>query len=242
VLAAVNRRVQPALVNGAWDFLGLLFAVSGVLLFALPVLVFGIFRQMLDEQLFGDKGPSPEGAGHVQLQWRLAWGAWWALVLGGCALLVWLRRRKTVVYNVAPADFDRAFEQALARLQLTATRSAGRTVIVPAPRPDDFLEAVTAAPPPHAAAPALRVLPPSGAAVVDVEAFPSLYNVTLHWRDAAPALRQEIETALATELREVRTDDNPAGGWFLGVAGFLFAVIFLVMMVLILGLLFPPRR
>jgi hypothetical protein len=170
------------------------------------------------------------------------------LVLGGGGVLVWLRRHKTVVYNIAPADFDRAFEQALARLQLAATRRAGRTLIAPVQRPeavpDEFLDAVTAADPTHgaAAAQALRVVPPTGEAVVDVEVFPSLYNVTLHWRDAPPSLRQEFEAALSTELREVRTDDNPAGGWFLGVAGFLFAVIFLVMMVLLLGALFPGRR
>ncbi|HYT95591.1 MAG TPA: hypothetical protein VEL76_43125 [Gemmataceae bacterium] len=247
-LATLNRREQPALVHGSWDFLGLLFAASGLLLFVLPHLVFATFQKLLDDQLLGEKGPSPDAAQDVVMWWWVAWGVWWALILGGAALLVWSRRNKTVIYNIAPAEFERALEQALARLKLTGTRRGARILIAPARSLDVVLEplqnAVTADPEVTVAAPAptVRSVPPSGEAVVDVQMLPMLANVTLHWRDASPALRQEIELELARELREVRTYDNPAGSWFLGVAGFLFALLFLVVLVMILRDIFPSRR
>jgi hypothetical protein len=248
VLAALNRRDQPSLANGSWDFLGMLFGASGVLLFALPRMLFEIFDKILKEQPFAEGGPSGEAASSVVLVQAVAWGIWWAMVVGGAVLLIWLRRSKTVVYNIAPTEFERAFEQALERLKLAGTRRGVRILIAPfrpleeVPEPD--ASAITAAPELLIAkpVPTLRAVPPSGEAVVEMEVFPLLYNVTLHWRDVTPELRQEIELELARELREVRTDDNPAGSWFLGVAGFLFALMFLVVMVLLFGVVLPPRR
>jgi hypothetical protein len=246
VLALLNRRLQPTLVPGTWDFLGLLSAASGLLLFAAPRVINTLFAQAIQNTLFDEGGPSPATADHLHTLWLFAWLGYYVLVLGGAAVLVWLRAGKTVVYNVGAADFDRALEQALARLRLGVTRSGNRLFLsasVPQaePVPEPQLTAVSAAP--LSAAPELPAALPrvsGGDAVLDVEPFGLLWNVTLHWRSQNGTVRREVEEELAKELAEVRTYDNPVGSWFLGVAGFLFALIFMILMVLILGPFLQP--
>jgi len=241
VLAVLNRRLQPTLVPGAWDFLGLLFAASGLLLFAAPKVLNTLFKQAIDNTIYEEGGPSPASADHLRTLWWCAWVSYFVLVVGGAAVLVWLRRGKSVVYNVGAADFDRALAQALAQLRLGVTRSGSRLFLgspVPQaePVPEPQLTAVSTAP--LSAAAELAPSPPratSGDAILDVEPFAALWSITLHWRSHGGTVRREVEDELAKELREVPTYDNPVGSWFLGVAGFLFALIFMTLMVLILG-------
>ncbi len=47
VLGLVNRRLQPLMISGVWDFVGVLCATSGFLLFVGPYLLSGLFRQSL---------------------------------------------------------------------------------------------------------------------------------------------------------------------------------------------------
>jgi hypothetical protein len=241
VLAILNRRLQPTLVPGAWDFLGLLFAASGLLLFAVPRFINSFFRTRINETVFAEGGPSPGTVSELVLWSWLAWGSYYVLILGGAALLVWLRSNKTVIYNIGAADFDRALEQALARLRLGVTRSGRHLFLgvagapVPQAEPEPQLTAVSTAP--LSAGPELASPPPAsgGDAILDVEPFAALWSVTLHWRSQNGTIRREVEYELAKELCEVRTYDNPVGSWFLGIAGFLFALIFMILMALILG-------
>jgi len=243
VLAMLNRRPQPTMVHGGWDFLGLLFAASGLLLFAGPAVINAFFQKNISDTAFEEKGPSPETVHQLVWWWRVAWAGYYVLVVGGAAFLVWWRRRKTVIYNIAPGDFDRALEQALGRLRLEATRSGNRVFLGfgGAPVPEPYLAAVSATPLNVAAEPPAPRTTPSEA-VVDVEPFAAMWNVTLHWRSHSGEVRREVEEELARALKDVRNYDNPVATWFLGVAGFLFAMIFMVVLVLLLGLFIPPRR
>jgi hypothetical protein len=243
VLAMLNRRPQPTMVRGALDFFGLLFAASGLLLYAGPEIIKRFFLRSINDSPFGERGPSGEVVGHLWWWYWFAWGAYYTLVLGGAAFLLWWRRSKTVVYNIAPADFDRAIDLALGRLRLEATRSGNRLFLgfggTPVPEPD--LAAISATPLKAAVDPsAVRMA--TGEAVVDIESFAALWNVTLHWRSHSGEVRREVEEELARALSDVRSYDNPVATWFLGVAGFLFALIFMVVLVLLLGLFIPPRR
>ncbi len=243
VLAMLNRRPQPTMVHGAWDFLGLLFAASGLLLFTLPRVINGFFEKRIQAALFDEGGPSPAAAQALE-SWRLiAVLGYYGVVLVGAALLVWLRRNKTVIYNLAPGDFDRVLAQALGQLRVEATRSGNRLFLgfggAPVPEPD--LAAVSATPL-KAAVDQFGPRTATGEAVVDVEPFAALWNVTLHWRSHSGEVRREVEEELTRVLRDVRSYDNPVATWFLGVAGFLFALIFMVVLVLLLGLFIPPRR
>src|SRR5262249_50491098 len=152
--------------------------------------------------IYEEGGPSPASVDYLRTLWWCAWSAYYVLVLSGAALLVWLRAGKTVVYNVGAADFERALEQALARLGLGVTRS-GRHLFLgipgapepqPEPGPEPQPTAVSAAP--LSAAQAMADTPPrtsGGDALLDVEPFAALWSVTLHWRRQNGAVRQEVE-------------------------------------------------
>src|SRR5262249_36880252 len=70
--------------------------------------------------------------------------------------------------------------------------------------------------------------------VLDVEPFEAMRNVTLHWRSRTELLRPAVETALERALAQVPTYYNPAGNWFLGVAGCLFSLVFLDLVLMVL--------
>jgi hypothetical protein len=249
-LAFLNRRPHPTMLPGSWDFLGLLFAASGFLLFVAPALLRGLFRQILQDMTFAEERPSADAVSAViSLQW-LTWGLYYLLVVGGGLLLAWLRAAKSVVYNIAPEELEHALDRACARLGLVATRSGTRLHLAygaaPAGKaeamPEGILGAVSAAPLNGPADAPPRPNLSGGEAVVDVEPFPALWNATLHWRSDSGDLRRVVETELARELRDVPSYDNPVGAWMLGIAGFLFAVLFMIVMALILGAVLNPRR
>src|SRR5262249_2631681 len=70
--------------------------------------------------------------------------------------------------------------------------------------------------------------------VLDVEPFEAMRNVTLHWRSRTEVLRPTVEAALERALAQVPTYYNPAANWFLGVAGCLFSLIFLDLVLMVL--------
>jgi hypothetical protein len=243
VLALVNRRPGPVMVSGLWDFVGLCFAASGFLLIVGPALLTGLYNRALQElpQAHQPRMIMAVLWDLLDYQWAV-WLGYYAAVVLGALLLLWLRRRKTVIYNVHPAVLEAVLTQTLARLGLPWTRQGNRFSLG-SPRgaaaPGAALaEAVRSGPPP---APAVlpREVPP---AVLDVEPFGLMYNVTLHWRGRLGPLRQEVETELARELAEVRTENNLAASWLVGIAGCLFCLVFFVVVVLIFLTVLGPRR
>src|SRR5947209_12701248 len=103
VLGWVNRRPRPVLMAGTWEFAGVLFALSGFLLFGGPA-----FLGSLDEQsrwfwLLGEAGSGkPSGGSWAATIWVVIRLLYFALVAGGAALVLWRCRRLTSVYNVDP--------------------------------------------------------------------------------------------------------------------------------------------
>jgi hypothetical protein len=250
ILAMVNRRAGPLMVSGPWDVVGLLFAASGFLLVVGPAIITGLYNRALREL------PAARQPGTVAaILWDLIgyqWGVWlgyYVLVVAGGLLLLVLRRRKTVVYNVDPAALETVLTRTLARLGLPWTRQGNRirlgqaaeSVAEPpagAAREGALAEAVRPGPPPTPR-PETRPVAP---AVLDLEPFGLMYNVTLHWRGRPGPLRNEVETELGRELAEVRTDDNPASAWLVGIAGCLFGLMFFAAVVLIVSGFLGGRR
>jgi hypothetical protein len=211
-LAAVNRRPGPVMVSGPGDFIGLLLAGSGFFLVVGPILLSGMYYWAL-RQL-----PLARQTGTVKailmdffLQWWGTWLGYYLLLVVGALVLLYLRRRKTIIYNVDPAGFEAALTRVLARLGVVWSRRGNRL----------HLSGPTAEGP----------TPP--VTVLLVGPFWMLYNVTLHWKHDPAGLRPTVEAELERELAEVRTNYNPAGTWLLGVAACLFAVV-LVVLVLVL--------
>jgi hypothetical protein len=245
VLAMVNRRLNPVMVSGPWDTAGLLFAASGCLLFVGPALIAFLYHQSVGDLRVEGRGRVPF-ADLAALWWRI-WLVYYVAVIGGAIGLLWLRRGKTIVYNIDPADFERTLGQLMDRLGLEWNR-LGNRVFVGTGRVARPSEAITVlSPHPFAAEPlapapeeAVPLPPrPAGEGVFDIEPFGALCHVTLHWRRHRGLIRAELEAELARALADVPAPDNPAGSWFFGVAGFLLAVIFLGIFIIFLNRFLP---
>lgn len=120
-LATVNRRERPTVVNGAWDFAGVLAALSGFLLVGGMILLAVVLN---DPRLF-TRGSFQQLQGIFEQQWQ-----YWILVFVGYTSLIGLlaltgirRRAKWLsVYNVDADTAEDAIEQSLKQAALSATR------------------------------------------------------------------------------------------------------------------------
>jgi hypothetical protein len=243
VLGMVNRRLRPLMVNGFWDFVGLLFASSGFLLVVGPAVISSQYQRNLFEFSFGR--PSPGQTVHDI--WSLWWGVWmlyYLLVLGGGAFLLWVRSYSTVVYNVDAEEFERAFLQTLGQLGLSATRAGNRfsVRVAPAADLDPDATAISHEPLPPPPRPKDRPgLTLEEQAVVEVDALPALHHVTMHWRIVNPPLRADVERELERALAKLETAENTMATWFLSISTSLFLLIFLALGAIIFGSLLGRR-
>jgi hypothetical protein len=236
VLGTINRRAQPLVVAGSWDFVGLLCALSGFLLIAGPWMI----RQQFDRaestiyqrdfenaakdtpKMESDTNEEQKKQKSVEEQvasaqwfWWKVWVLYFVIVLGGGALLVWGRRKVAVIYNVDGPAFQDVLTRTLERSGLTWHLN-GKRLLVRAEGPAEFAEAEC-----------------------DVDPFPFMYHVTMSWRRDPSGLRRRVEGELAQQLNELHTYDNPAAGWFLGVASCLFGLVIMGVAIVVLGPFLP---
>lgn len=245
ILGMVNRRAQPLRVSGAWDFLGVVLATSGCLLFVGPAILSGAFKASLRELPFHREGPAITGAvGEIFATWWVLWVAYYLLLAGGIAALLWARRATAIIYNIDLASFERAIALTASRLGVQAQRLGNRLYMgvnaSPSPlgdEPDVPTEVLGHFTPPD---PSRRRLLEE--VVVDVEPFALLHNVSLHWRAASPEARADVERELDKTLAEIAIADNPTGSWMLGIAGFLYLVITMLTATFVLGVFLATRR
>jgi hypothetical protein len=217
-LASLNRRSRPVIIAGHWDCAALLLAASGFFLVVIPGLLAILYDRSLREASWAVEEKTATVVTHLgqlAMQWWWIWVLYYGAVLAVAGLVLWWRRSKTIVYNVEPDVFDRVLSKAGEELGLDMTRSGKRLV--------------------------LRSRASQREAVVDVEPFATLCNVTLHWHAASTTLQDQFEGELARQLKQVTTEDNLAGGWFLGIGGFLLGLVFLIGMLLIIVNYFPRR-
>jgi hypothetical protein len=242
VLGMINRRQHPLMVSARWDFVGLIFAASGFLVFFLPGLLSGFTEHGRTLTLFG-RPPAPDGGSWGWLRdlfeglcaTLFAVGgstvllAYFALVVAGCGLLLWRRRNQTAVYNVHADVLDEVLTGVLDAGELTWWRAGNRYFIARsrvgiAPLDvvvDEGGESEAISVREHLPQPERRGGYPASAedvertAYLELEAAPSLCHVTLRWETEDGALRNEVEQELVRALREVRTRHNAAAAWLL---------------------------
>ncbi len=239
ILAAINRRLHPIMVSGPWDAAGLLLAASGGLVFVGPAMIAFLYRRSVSE--VPPEGASMPAFADLFAQWWLIWLAYYVALIGGTALLLWLRRGKTMIYNIAPGDFDRMFGQLLDRLGLEWNRLGNRVSVVvnreaakavAMPYREAFAaDALVAA----EVAPTAALSRPAGKAVIDIEPFHTMCHVTLHWRRHSGLVREELEAELDRALAHLAAPEHPTAGWLMGVAAFLLALIFMGILISLLG-------
>jgi hypothetical protein len=233
VLGMINRRPQPLAVSGAWDFLGLVIATSGFLLFVGPALLSGGFRSGLRDLPLEHGSNHLAGAlGEIWALWWVVWVLYYVVILVGTALLVWSRRATTVVYNIDPAVLEGALRRAAERRGLEMTRRGDRVYLSARVMSSSMVvgegTAISASPQRES-----RHLETDNL-TLDLESFALMNNVTIHWRSGDAPARIDLERELRKALGEVTTLENAAGGWLLSIGAFLFLLIMVVTAMLVL--------
>jgi hypothetical protein len=228
-LGTINRRPNPLLLPGVWDFAGLLFATSGFLIVGGPVLLrelYGLwhFHLLADPPKANwliDASRSLRQAGLV---------LYFVLVVGGAVLMLRVRRKLTVIYNVEPAVFDEVCAQLLDGLGYLWAR-AGNQIVIRAGGKAGMMSRGSAAPATPTSPAPLSPQPPARSAtdpipptLLQLEPSPKLCHVVLAWSPTDSPTRQEVERELDKVLADVPTLNNPLGSWFLLAGSVLFCL------------------
>jgi hypothetical protein len=242
ILGSINRRRRPLLVGGVWDFIGLLFAASGFLLFGGPAILSSLSERWRRRWLLGQAGGDGGGEGLYEF-WVFLSALYFVAVVAGAAWLLWRQRHLTAVYNVSQDLLEEALGRACDRLGLNPVRSGNLFLFGPSFEATvgrwRTTEAIQA---PHHRPVAVRPLaeeelaPAKGGtaaehllgqtAVLEVDPFPAFRHATLRWDPADTPLRREVEAELARALAETPVPDHMLGLWLtlLGLA--LLATVF----------------
>ena len=133
VLAIINRRRHPVMVSGPWDFAGVLFAASGILLLGGPAILTGLYEQWRLSWLLGQTRYL-QGIGEHWSFWISLWLLYFAVVTGGSAFVLWRRRRLTSIYNIEPEAFTGILTQVLDCLGVEWFRNGPRHLVLRFPR------------------------------------------------------------------------------------------------------------
>ena len=214
VLASINRRSRPLLVNGLWDTIGLIFALSGFFLITMPMLLSEFVARAFT---LGDSALD-------------AWMQHWILFIGyllllfcGCAFVILWRGRKTLIYNVDVAQFSKALERTLTSVGLTARLDKARLTLVPAVGRESTAFAETPSKPVPAESDTRH-------AELEIESFASMCHVTMHWEKFTPDVRAQIENELNKSLESSAPLENAAASWFLNISGMIFGTLVMVVL------------
>jgi hypothetical protein len=206
---------------------GVLFALSGLLLFGGPALIGSLDERSRLFWLVGETDAFPSE--NAWWFWLLFRGLYFALVAGGAAFFLWRSRRLTAVYNVDPGALQAALPLAVQRLGVEASRSGDQYVFadpvapvssVAAKDPAALRTAVQATPPVAARERAPSILLIGPPTVLRVNAFGAMRNATLTWEPADATQRKEFEEALRQALEETpAVDDETIHGGCMTVLG-----------------------
>jgi hypothetical protein len=221
ILGVLNRRDRPLLVSGPWDFAGVLFGASGLLLFVVPFGVLPTLHEMWQYYwLFGQTRDLSYNL------WLAVWYLYYGIVVSGAAYLLWRRRCQTAIYNVELSSLEVALARVLERLDMNWTREDNHFFFRPDGKRSLQSEAVAPVPLPTAAL--------AYSVELEVESFPALSHATLRWHEAEEPLRQDVERELRKVLAGMPTRFNMASGWFLSLASLLFFTTLLGILITVL--------
>ncbi len=247
VLAGLNRRERPAMVAGVWDYVGLLFGLSGFLLIAAPAILYVIYLRSMPGMLA--RGVEQPVYDFFLWSWaRFGLAAYYIVLVALVAYSLWVRTRAMVVYNIKPETFDHVFGDLLTGRGFRWSQKGNKWYLdqskeaqTPAPSArSEFSEHVTAAksisqrPSPQPVALAKQRL----WHVATLDVFDLFWNVTIWWHQVPQDMRVELERDLRARLQSVPPSENPAAGWLLAASGVLFGVIIVCVVGLVLFTIF----
>ncbi len=236
VLGVLNRRRRPLLVSGLWDGIGLLFAVSGFLLFAGPAVFSSLNERWRMYWLLGQADAAlarPDGAWQL---WVFLSILYFALVVGGVAFYFWRQRSVTAIYNVEAEEVEQTVTAICEGLGLDPVRSGGMFLfglsLGLAPEKQGTSGSSIQAPHylPAAGREPKEAIPVANAilgqtAILELDSFPLMSHVTLRWDPADTPLRPLIESELSQQLAETPAPDSALGAVLLTLGFFLLTCV-----------------
>lgn len=231
ILASVNRRGKPLIVSGVWDSVGLLFALSGFFLATLPMLLSEFYFRTF----------TLDGSGDFLALWLQHWILWvvyFLFLISGSALMILWRAHKTMIFNVDPELFAKALERTFANVGMAIKmRKEQRLILAPESRGEtqESMAITQAAPKAAVAAKDSRY------AELEIDSFPPMCHITLHWGNNAPEVRRQIENELEKNLESTAPLDNPAAGWFLNISGLIFGTLLMVVLAFVILIVMSRR-
>jgi hypothetical protein len=247
-LGFVNRRPQAVMMSGTWDFIGLVFAASGFLLFGGPALLSSLSERWRAFWIFGHYENGDSASEKLWQFWIFLSVLYFVVVVAGVSSLLWRQRAYTSIYNVEPGTVERALLRACARLGLSPTRSGNLFLFGMAPTTPagakGGTEAIQTAAPLSAAGKAVAgALAGSTAsvgellnqmAVLEIDTFAALHHVSLRWDPPDSGLRQTVEIELNRSLADFPVPESELAPWFTLLGLVLIAGTFLAAVVLFL--------
>jgi hypothetical protein len=156
VLGWINRRPRPVMMGGAWEFAGVLFALSGVLLIGGPAFLASVDEKSRWFWLLGETEPARASSAGSETQlgrptpaelgatepargwsdagwttnlWTIVRLLYLVVVAVGAGFILWGSRRLTSIYNVHAAALFTALELAFQRLGLATDRTGDSFLI-----------------------------------------------------------------------------------------------------------------
>jgi hypothetical protein len=228
ILGLINRRRSPLMIPGTWDFVGVLFGMSGFILAGSAYLLYRI----ADICRSFDLNP--------RFMWVFV-TIYFAFILLVVVIALVQRRQQMRIYNIHPTVFERVLGHVLEKKGYQWSR-AGNLVVIQTTTPEPALQYAAAlshgeAVPPEAV-PQRRS---PGLASLTMSLSRLGYCVALRWEcyseHAEQAIRQEIERSLEAEMEELVTEDNPLASLFVSFAILLFVAIITTTVLLVLFVL-----
>lgn len=230
LLGHCNRQSRPVFVSGPIDFVGILFAASGFLLFGGPAILTSLNESWRSFWMLGETASRES----LLAQWRF-WVflsvLYFFVVVIGSGFVLWRRRLMTSIYNVDHALVSETLDEICKQYGLSPIRSGdvyvfGPGLEVPPPSSPEGIQA------PHATTGLTQKLarldrPDSLAdefagqmAVLEVESFRAMRHVTLRWDPGDSPLRTVIEEELERRLADAGAPYHDTAIW-LTMAGYL---------------------
>lgn len=217
LLGFLNRRSHPLLISGIWDGIGLLFGVSGFLLFAGPAVLSALNERWRLFWLLGKNAPSLAAAEGASQLWIFLSLLYFVLIVGGAVYFLVRQRQLTAIYNADTAQVERALLDVCEQLGFNPVRSGEMFLFG---QPLGFVSDPGGNRPEFASpdnqAPVITAN--SGLeqpAMLSVDSFPLLRHVTLRWQPADAQCRRVIESELSRYLLEQDSGDSLVGGWLI---------------------------
>jgi hypothetical protein len=195
-------------VNGRWDFVCLLLGISGFLLILGPVLLTVVDSTWRAIWVTGQFHRARTVLEKEVLLWSAMGGFYLLFMFLFMFQLLRSRSFNSVIYGMPSNRFEELLTTTLERLGHPWS-SVGNYFQIRSNRdPQEFTE-------------------------LEVEPFPSMGIVTLHWDEIRSPLRSEVETELEKTFDRMTTPPSPVSGWFFTASVTLFFVLLVWMAFLI---------